>query len=82
MLYKKNTLEDQFKVFHGSYYLNNAINLLNKKYQKDFKKFLNRYSLYPYNMVFAEILLFYLIFMMKYFLDFLDVKNFSKIEIY
>ena len=50
MLYKKNTLEDQFRVFHGSYYLDNAINLLNKKHQKDFKKFLNGYSLYPYNM--------------------------------
>ena len=50
MLYKDNTLEDQFRVFHGSYYLDNAIDMLNKKYQKGFKKFLNGYFLYPYNM--------------------------------
>ena len=50
MLYKNNTLEDQFRVFHGSFYLDTAITLLPKNYQSDFKKFLNGYLFYPYNM--------------------------------
>lgn len=50
MMYSNNTLEDQFRVFHGSFYLDKAIELMSKKYQKDFKNFLNDYKLYPYNM--------------------------------
>ena len=38
MLFNHNTLEDQFRVFHGSFFLDTAINLMPIKYQKDFKK--------------------------------------------
>tara|TARA_B100001063_G_C16743590_1_gene546208 strand:- start:48 stop:842 length:795 start_codon:yes stop_codon:yes gene_type:complete len=50
MIFNNNTLEDQFRVFHGSFYLDNAIKLMPIKYQQDFKIFLNGYKLYPYNM--------------------------------
>ena len=50
MMFNNNTLEDQFRVFHGSFYLDTAIDLMPKKYQKEFRKFLNGYKLYPYNM--------------------------------
>ena len=39
MLFKNNSLEDQFRVFHGSFYLDTAIDLLPKKYRKEFKTF-------------------------------------------
>jgi len=50
VLFKRNTLEDQFRIFHGSFFLDEAINLLSEKYQKNFKLFLSNYELYPYNM--------------------------------
>lgn len=50
MMFNNNTLEEQFRVFHGSFYLDKAIELMPKKYQIDFKEFLNGYKLYPYNM--------------------------------
>jgi len=50
MLFQKNSLEDQFRVFHGSFYLDSAIELLPKKYRKDFKTFMDGHLLYPYNM--------------------------------
>ncbi len=50
MLFQNNTLEDQFRVFHGSFYLDTAINLLPKKYRKDFEIFMGGHLLYPYNM--------------------------------
>ncbi|WP_075501393.1 DUF4422 domain-containing protein [Candidatus Pelagibacter communis] len=50
MLFNNNTLEDQFRVFHGSFFLDRAIDLMPKKYQNDFKKYMNGYLLYPYNM--------------------------------
>ena len=40
MLFHNNTLEDQFRVFHGSFYLDTAIDLMPEKYQKDFKTFI------------------------------------------
>tara|TARA_B100000035_G_scaffold842_1_gene708 strand:+ start:1899 stop:2696 length:798 start_codon:yes stop_codon:yes gene_type:complete len=50
MIYNHNTLEDQFRVFHGSFYLDEAINLLPNKYREDFKVYLNGHILNPYNM--------------------------------
>jgi len=50
ILFNNNTLEDQFRVFHGSYYLDKAIELMPNKYQNEFKKYLNGHALYPYNM--------------------------------
>ena len=39
MMFNNNTLEEQFRVFHGSFYLDKAIELMPKKYQIDFKEF-------------------------------------------
>jgi len=50
MLYRNNTLEDQFRVFHGSYFLDQAIKLIPNKYQDDFRKFLKGHLLHPFNM--------------------------------
>ena len=50
MLFKNNTLEDQFRVFHGSFFLNTAINLMPFKYQQDFRNFMKGNLFYPYNM--------------------------------
>ena len=50
MLVKNNTLEDQFRVFHGSYYLDIALKLLPNIYRDKFISFLNGYNLSPYNM--------------------------------
>ncbi len=50
MLFKDNTLEDQFRVFHGSFFLDTAINLMPIKYQQDFKIFMKGNTFYPYNM--------------------------------
>src|SRR5210317_587033 len=49
MLINHNTLEDQFRVFHGSFFLDTAIELLPKNYQIDFKNFLKKKKFYPYN---------------------------------
>ena len=50
VLFKKNTLEDQFRIFHGSYYLDIALKLLPDIYRDNFIKYLNGYQLHPYNM--------------------------------
>ena len=50
ILFKDNTLEDQFRVFHGSFFLDTAIDLLPTKYQKEFKIFMKGHLFYPYNM--------------------------------
>ena len=50
ILFKDNSLEDQFRVFHGSFFLDTAINLMPVKYQKDFKNFMKGNLFYPYNM--------------------------------
>tara|TARA_B100001057_G_scaffold258990_1_gene259179 strand:- start:4051 stop:4857 length:807 start_codon:yes stop_codon:yes gene_type:complete len=50
VMFKKNTLEDQFRIFHGSFFLDKAIELMPKKYQKDFLKYLNGNKFYPFNM--------------------------------
>ena len=50
MLFKNNTLEDQFRVFHGSFFLDTAINLMPNKYKEDFKNYMKGNLFYPYNM--------------------------------
>ena len=50
MLFKDNSLEDQFRVFHGSFFFNTAIDLMPIKYQKDFRNFMKGNLFYPYNM--------------------------------
>ena len=50
VLFKKTSLKDQFNIFHGSYFLKNAISFLKKHDQIEFSKFLDGYELSPYNM--------------------------------
>lgn len=50
VLYKDLSLEDQFRIFHGSFFLDKAIELMPTKYQKDFKIYINGHKFYPYNM--------------------------------
>ena len=50
VLFKRTSLKDQFNVFHGSYFLKNAISFLKKNDQIEFSKFLDGYKLNPHNM--------------------------------
>ena len=50
VLFKKNSLMDQFRIFHGSYFLEESLNLLSDHNKKGFTNFLNEYELNPYNM--------------------------------
>ena len=50
VLFKKTSLKDQFNIFHGSYFLKNAISFLKKNDQLEFSKFLDGYEYNPYNM--------------------------------
>lgn len=50
VLYKDLTLEDQFRIFHGSFFLDKAIELMPNKYKEDFKIYLRGHIFYPYNM--------------------------------
>ena len=50
VLFRENTLMDQFRIFHGSFFLEKSIELLPSVNQSDFLKFLNGYELNPYNM--------------------------------
>lgn len=50
VLFKNTTLRDHFNIFHGSFFLNEALNLLDVKNKKDFDEYLDNYFLNPYNM--------------------------------
>ena len=50
VLVKKNTLEEHFNIFHGSYFLKESIKILSKKDQIGFSKYLNKHKLNAYNM--------------------------------
>ena len=50
VLFKNNSLEDQFNIFHGSYFLKEAINLLSEDNRANFSNFLKGYECNPYNM--------------------------------
>ena len=50
VLIKKNTLMDQFRIFHGSYFLEKSLTFLSKDNKINFEIFLNDYELNPYNM--------------------------------
>ena len=41
---------DQFRIFHGSYFLKTSIELLSSVNRSDFIEFLNGHELNPYNM--------------------------------
>ena len=49
VLFKKNNLMDQFKIFHGSFFKKSLKHLTNQD-KNDFIKFLEGYELNPYNM--------------------------------
>lgn len=50
MLFKDTTLEEQFRVFHGSFFLDKAIELMSPEHQVGFKKYLSGHKFYPFNM--------------------------------
>ncbi len=50
VLIQKTSLLDQFNIFHGSYFLNEAFNILTKENRDDFEKYLRGYELNPHNM--------------------------------
>ncbi|MDC3087524.1 DUF4422 domain-containing protein [Candidatus Pelagibacter sp.] len=50
VLFRKNSLMDQFKVFHGSFFLEKSLNFLSNENKINFETFLNNYELNPYNM--------------------------------
>lgn len=50
VLFKKNSLMDQFKIFHGSFFLEKSLNFLSNNEKEGFIKFLNGHELNPYNM--------------------------------
>ena len=78
MLFKDNTLEDQFRVFHGSYFLDTAINLMPIKYQEDFKRFMKGNTFYPYNMFICKNHTILKNFIMKFFRGYSNVKKLLK----
>ena len=41
---------DQFRIFHGSFFLKKSLNLLSHENKINFEIFLNNYELNPYNM--------------------------------
>ena len=41
---------DQFRIFHGSFFLKKSLNLLSRENKINFEIFLNNYELNPYNM--------------------------------
>ncbi len=41
---------DQFKIFHGSFFLEKSLNFLSNNEKEGFVKFLNGHELNPYNM--------------------------------
>ena len=45
VLFKRTTLMDQFKIFHGSSFINRALNFLTEDNKKNFEIFLNSYDL-------------------------------------
>jgi len=50
VLIKKTSLLDQFNIFHGSYFLKEALSLLKKEDRDDFLQYLKGYELNPHNM--------------------------------
>ena len=50
VLFKNNSLMDQFRIFHGSFFLEKSLSFLPVKDYQNFKNFLNGYELNPYNM--------------------------------
>lgn len=50
VLFTNNSLMDQFRIFHGSFFLDKSLNLLPKHEKDNFVEFLNLYELNPYNM--------------------------------
>ena len=50
VLFSKTSLRDQFNIFHGSYYLKEAIKLLKENDRSPFSDFLDGYSYNAFNM--------------------------------
>lgn len=78
MLINHNTLEDQFRVFHGSFFLDTAIELLPKNYQIDFKNFLKKKNFIHTICLSVKTTKYLKNIMMKFFHGFSNVKRFLK----
>ncbi len=50
VLYKNTSLMDQFKIFHGSHFLEKSLSFLSYDNKIKFEDYLNKYELNPYNM--------------------------------
>ncbi len=50
VLYRRNSIKDHFNIFHGSFFLKEAINLLTHQNKEGFEMYLNDYLLHPFNM--------------------------------
>ena len=50
LLFRESTIEEHFNLFHGSFFLNTAINLLEPNIKNDFKNFLNNREFNPHNL--------------------------------
>ena len=50
LFFRECTIEDHFNLYHGSYFLNEAIQLLDTNIKKDFKIFLKNYEFNPHNL--------------------------------
>ena len=50
LLFKECTIEDHFNLYHGSYFLNEAIQLLDTNIKKDFEIFLKNHEFNPHNL--------------------------------
>ena len=50
LLFNKCTIKDHFNLFHGSYFLQEAINLLDVDLKNDFELYLNNHEFNPHNL--------------------------------
>lgn len=50
LIFNNCTIRDHFNLFHGNYFLEEAINLLDEDIKNDFEKYLNNYDFNPHNL--------------------------------
>ena len=50
LLFRRSTIRDHFNLFHGNFFLDEAINLLDIEIQNDFINYLNNYEFNPHNL--------------------------------
>ena len=50
LMFNKCTIKDHFNLFHGNYFIEEAINLLDENIKNDFEKYLNNHEFNPHNL--------------------------------